>query len=157
MVLIAKPAATARGHVNYVSAEETQEDPNVVLGTLLVNCHPATVLFDTGASHSFISESYARLHNTTFCDMPTSMVIQTPGSKWQTSRISHGNEILVDRLVFLASLIALNSSDINIILGMDWMSAHYAKIMFMSEDLRAISDARKTNLSTRISFPWLIL
>ena len=47
----AKPVTTARGHVNYVSAEETHEDPNVVLGTLLVNCHPASVLFDTGASH----------------------------------------------------------------------------------------------------------
>ena len=93
--------------------------PTSSLVRSLLNCHPATVLFDAGASHSFISESYARLHNTTFCDMPTSMVIQTPGSKWQTSKISHGNEILVDRLVFLASLIALKSLDINIILGMD--------------------------------------
>ena len=99
----AKQTTTARGHVNYVSAEEAHDDPNIVLGTLLVNCHPASVLFDTGASHSFISESYARLHNTTFFEMPTSMVIQTPGSKWQTSRVSHGNEIQVDRLVFLAS------------------------------------------------------
>ena len=63
-----------------------------------------------------------------FCDMPIPLVVQTPGSKWQTSRITYDNEILVDRLVFLASLIALKSSDINIILGMDWMSAHYAKI-----------------------------
>ena len=140
----AKPATTARGHVNYVSAEETHEDPNVVLGTLLVNFHPATVLFDTGASHSFISESYARLHNTTFCDMPTSMVIQTPGSRWKTSRISHGNEILVDRLVFLASLIALKSSDINIILGMDWMSAHYAKIDCSTRTVQLTHPSGKT-------------
>ena len=33
----AKPVTTARGHVNYVSAEEAHDDPNVVLGTLLVN------------------------------------------------------------------------------------------------------------------------
>ena len=92
-VFHAKPVTASRGHVNCVSAEEAQEDPNVVLGTLLVNCHPTSVLFDTGASHSFISENYARLHNVAFCDMPTSMVIQTPGSKWQTSRVSHGNEI----------------------------------------------------------------
>jgi hypothetical protein len=124
----AKPATTTRGRVNHVSADEAHDDPDVVLGMLLVNCHPASVLFDTGASHLFISESYDQLHNMTFCDMPTSMVIQTPGSKWQTSRVSHGNEILVDRLVFLASSIALKSSDINIILGMDWMAAHYARI-----------------------------
>src|SRR3954465_7733624 len=127
-VLVARPATSVCRHCNSVSAGETQGDPNVVPGTLLVNCHPATVLFDTEASHSFISDSYARLHNTTFSDMPTSMELQTPGSRWHTSRISHGNEILVNRLVFLTSLIALKSSDINIILGMDWMSAHYAKI-----------------------------
>ena len=56
----------ARGRVNYVSAEEAAEDPDVILGTLLVNHHPAPVLFDTGSSHSFISESYAQLHNMYF-------------------------------------------------------------------------------------------
>ena len=114
-VFYAKPATAARGHVNCISAEEAQEDPNVVLDTLLVNCHPTSVLFDAGDSHSFISENYARLHNTAFCDMPSTMEISTPGSRWQTSRVSYGNEIQVDRLVFLASLIALKSSDINII------------------------------------------
>ncbi len=48
-VFHAKPVIASRGHVNCISAEEAQEDPNVVLGTLLVNCHPASVLFDTGA------------------------------------------------------------------------------------------------------------
>src|SRR6187401_58385 len=147
-----KPIPTARGHVNYVSAEEAYEDPNVVLGMLLVNCHPASVLFDTGASHSFISESYARMHNMTFCDMPTSMVIQTPGSKWKTSRVSHGNEILVDRLVFLASLIALKSSDINIILGMDWMTTHYAKIDCYTRTVQLTHPSGKiVNVLTRMA------
>ena len=64
------------------------------------------------------------MHDMSFCDMPTPLEIQTPGSRWQTTRISHGNEILVDRLVFLASLIALKSTDINIILGMDWIDCY---------------------------------
>src|SRR3954463_7934947 len=50
------------------------------------------------------------------------MIIQTPGSRWQTNRVSHGNQIAIEGLVFLASLIALNSSDIDVILGMDWLS-----------------------------------
>ena len=48
----------ARGQVNLISAEEAQEAPDVVLGTLSVNSHPATVLFDSGASHSFVSEFF---------------------------------------------------------------------------------------------------
>ena len=50
------------------------------------------------------------------------MIIQTPGSKWKTNRVSHGNLIAIEGLVFLASLIALKSSDIDVILGMDWLS-----------------------------------
>src|SRR3954466_15677513 len=52
------------------------------------------------------------------------MIIQTPGSKWQTNRVSHGNQIAIEGLVFLASPIALKSSDIDVILGMDWLSRH---------------------------------
>ena len=52
----AKPVTTARGHVNYVSAEEADEDPNVVLGMLLVNCHPASVLFAWSISFMHIQE-----------------------------------------------------------------------------------------------------
>ena len=85
---------TEHGRVHHVSAKDAHDDPDVVLGTLLVNCHPASVLFDTGASHSFISEGYARLHDISFCDMLTPLEIQTPGSRWQTTRISYGNEIL---------------------------------------------------------------
>src|SRR4051812_4158209 len=50
------------------------------------------------------------------------MIIQTPGSKWQTKRVSHEYQIAIEGLVFLASLIALKSSEINVILGMDWLS-----------------------------------
>src|SRR4051812_30235257 len=52
------------------------------------------------------------------------MIIQTPGSKLQTNRVIHGNQIAIEGLVFLASVIALKSSDTYVILGMDWLSRH---------------------------------
>ena len=138
--------------MHHVSATEAQDGPDIVLGMLLVNCHPASVLFDTGASHSFISEVYAWLHGMSFCDMPTPLIIQTPGSKWQTSKVSHGNEILVDRLVFLASLISLKSSDINIILGMDWMTSHHAKIDCYTRSVQLTHPSGKiVTVSTRVA------
>jgi hypothetical protein len=45
----------ARGRVNHVAVEEAQEAPDVVIGIFLVNDTSAVVLFDSGASHSFIS------------------------------------------------------------------------------------------------------
>src|SRR4051812_44190167 len=69
-----------------------------------------------------MSESYALRHEFPFEEMFSPMIIQTPGSKWQTNSVSHGNQIAIDGLVFLASLISLKSLDIDVILGMDWLS-----------------------------------
>jgi hypothetical protein len=44
------------GRVNHVTAEEAQGDKDVVLGTFLINYVHAIVLFDSGASHSSITE-----------------------------------------------------------------------------------------------------
>jgi hypothetical protein len=41
--------------VNHVKVETAEEAPDVVLGMFLVNSYLAIVLFDIGASHTFIS------------------------------------------------------------------------------------------------------
>jgi hypothetical protein len=46
-----------------VAVEEAQEAPDVVIGMFLVNDTSAVVLFDSGASHSFISAAYVGKHN----------------------------------------------------------------------------------------------
>src|SRR4051812_38000531 len=125
-VFPAKTSVTSSGYVNQISIEDTTATFDVILGTLSVNHVPASVLFDPGASHSFMSESYALRHEFPFEEMFSPMVIQTPGSKWQTNRVSHGNQIAIEGIVFLASLIALKSSDIDVILGMDWLSRQNA-------------------------------
>ena len=108
--------------MNQIAAEETDDISDVILGTLPVNYVPTSVLVDPGASHSFMSESYALRHDLSFVELSTPMIIQTPGSRWQTNRVSHGNQFAIEGLVFLASLIALKCSDIDVILGMDWLS-----------------------------------
>ena len=46
-----------RGRLNLMNAEEAQEAPDVVLGMFSVNSVPARVLFDSGASHSFVTKN----------------------------------------------------------------------------------------------------
>ena len=41
--------------VNNINLEQAEQATDIVLGTLLVNSTPAKVLFDTGASLSFVS------------------------------------------------------------------------------------------------------
>jgi hypothetical protein len=55
-----------------VTTEEAQQAQDVVLGMFLASSHPTTVLFDSGASHSFISSSFVEKHY-----LPTTIMKQT--------------------------------------------------------------------------------
>src|SRR3954464_6144563 len=121
-------ASYARGHANNVNVEEAQQQPATVMGTLLVNSVPATVLFDTGASHSFMSEAFALSHNFTLEKMNPPMVVRTPIGQCQTTKIVPGTIVEVEGIEFLASPIVLKSSTIDLILGMDWLKFHDAAL-----------------------------
>ena len=97
-----------------------------MMGTLLVNSVPASVLFDLGASHSFISEAFAREKDLSFENMYPSLVVSSPRSRWDTSMVAYNNHIVIGGLVLISSLMALRVSTINVILGMDWLKAHNA-------------------------------
>ena len=53
----------------------------MVLGMFLIDSHPAIVLFDTGASHSFIHKQFATKHSITTRTMPKTMQVMSPGGK----------------------------------------------------------------------------
>ena len=42
--------------------EGAQNDQNVVIGMFSINSFPASVIFDSGATHSFISSGFIRKH-----------------------------------------------------------------------------------------------
>ena len=47
-----------RGRLNYTTAEEVPEDAEVLMGTLLINSHPAIVLFDSGVTLLFVNKKF---------------------------------------------------------------------------------------------------
>ena len=61
-----------RARVNHINAQEAQGAQDVVLGEYLVSSALATVLFDSGASHLFISSSFVEKHNI------TTILLKTP-------------------------------------------------------------------------------
>ena len=114
--------------MTHVTAEAAEEDPSVILGTLRINSTPATVLFDSGASHSFISQWFAKSHDILFDEMSSPMEINTLGSRWQTIWVVNGLTIVIGSLYFPIPLIALKSTDLDVILGMDWLVQYKAII-----------------------------
>jgi len=55
--------------VHYTTIEEIPEGELVTAGMFLVNQHPAVVLFDSGALHSFMSQAFASKHGQHVVDL----------------------------------------------------------------------------------------
>src|SRR3954470_15595670 len=49
--------------VNMVNAAEAEDSSQVIIGNLSVDSIPTKVLFDTGASHSFMSKPFYAMHD----------------------------------------------------------------------------------------------
>ena len=77
------------------------------------------MLFDSGASHTFMSESYARTHDIPFQERSKPLFIHSPGGHWQTKKVTPEIMVSVGCLQFPTTFIALKSTDIDIILGMN--------------------------------------
>ena len=87
----ARPPHT--GRVNHVSTNSAQEAPEVILGTFSINSIPATVLFDSGALHSFISQAFVRVHSIALCTMKNSMLVNSPGGTMPANYCSPSTSI----------------------------------------------------------------
>jgi hypothetical protein len=59
--------------------EEAQEAPIVVIGTFFINDSFVVVLFDSGASHSFISTAYVEKHNLPIALLRCQMIVSSSG------------------------------------------------------------------------------
>ena len=68
-----------RTRVNHINAQEAQGAQGVVLGEFLVSSTLAIVLFDSGASHSFISSSFVDKHKIPTVLLKTPLLTRTPG------------------------------------------------------------------------------
>ena len=68
-----------------MSMETALVEPEVMLGTFDVNSTPATVLFYSGASHSFISQAFVRNHSIPLCAMKNPILVNSPGGSMPAS------------------------------------------------------------------------
>jgi hypothetical protein len=102
--------------------EEAQEAPNVVIGMFFINDTSVVVLFDSGASHSFISDAYVEKHNLPMALLRCQMIVSSPGGDMPARQLCPKVNLKIRRVDFVANLIVLESKGIDVILGMDWWS-----------------------------------
>jgi hypothetical protein len=70
-----------------VTIEEAQQAQDIVLDMFLTSSHPTTVLFDSGASHSFISSTFVVKHHLPITIMKHRMLVSSPGGEMRTKHI----------------------------------------------------------------------
>ncbi|GAV79743.1 RVP_2 domain-containing protein [Cephalotus follicularis] len=82
---------------------------------------------DSGASHSFISARFASCLDVTPDCMSYMLDVSTPtGTSMYTDSIYRSYEMSMAVISLYADLIVLPIRDFDVILGMDWLSAHPA-------------------------------
>jgi hypothetical protein len=107
-----------------VAVEEAQEAPDVVIGMFLINDTSAVVLFDSRASHSFISAAYVGKHNLPLALLRCQMIVSSSGGDMPARQLCRKVNLKIRGLDFVANLIVLESKGIDVILGMDWLSKY---------------------------------
>jgi hypothetical protein len=104
--------------------EEAQEAPDVVIGMFLINDTSTVVMFDSRASHSFISVIFVGKHNLPLALLRCQMVVISPGGDMPTRQLCPMLNLKIRGVDFVANNIVLESKGIDVILGMDWLSKH---------------------------------
>jgi hypothetical protein len=107
-----------------VAVEEAQEAPDVIIGMFLVNDTFAVVLFDSGASHSFISTAYVGKHNLPLALLRCQKIVSSPGGDMPARQLCSKVNLKIRGVVFVINRIVLESKGIDVILGIDWLSKY---------------------------------
>jgi hypothetical protein len=77
----------------------------MIVGMFLVDSHIAEVLFDTGATHSFITASWVKAHNLPITTMSTPFQIDLVGGRIQADSICLNVSVEIRGIVFPANLV----------------------------------------------------
>ncbi|XP_043721170.1 uncharacterized protein LOC122668700 [Telopea speciosissima] len=100
------------------------------IGTILICDHPAYTLFDTGATHSFVSPSFAKRIGVLPKSLSEGLAVSTPtGSRIDLNTLYEPCAVRIAGRIVNAHLILLDMTDFDVILGMDWLSAYKANVL----------------------------
>jgi hypothetical protein len=104
-------------------------DAGVVIGTIPLFSSLAYMLFDSSATHSFVSATYAKLCNMSMEPLRQNITVVTPVGKFLLcSKTVVDCSIIIAKRTLLANLVVFEMVGYDVILGMNWLSKHHAHI-----------------------------
>ncbi|GJX10959.1 putative reverse transcriptase domain-containing protein [Tanacetum coccineum] len=113
----------------YVVVENPQQNPNVVIGTFLLNDHYACILFDSSAEKSFVSSAFTPFIDIALTALNTSYEVElADGKVVSTNTVLRSCTLVLVNHVFKIDLLPTRLGSFDVIVGMDWLSYHRAVI-----------------------------
>ncbi|KAL4032751.1 hypothetical protein IC575_005833 [Cucumis melo] len=96
------------GKVYAMTQQEAEDAPDVITGTILICNVPADVLFDPGATYSFVSSIFLSKLNRMLEPLSEGLAIYTPvGDVLLVNEVLRNCEVLVEGISLLVDLLPL--------------------------------------------------
>jgi len=119
----------AAGRVYAVTGAKAAGLGNLIIGSCVITGRSLHVLFDLGATHSFVSESRVVELDLLVKELQYDLVVSTPAfGLVRTLTVCARCKIEVEGCKYRANLICLHLVRLDVILGMDWLSANHILI-----------------------------
>ncbi|KAI3769854.1 hypothetical protein L6452_00968 [Arctium lappa] len=122
--------ARPKGRDFNMTATEAEEVPDVVAGTFLVNSTRARVLFDSGATCSFISPTFARCLGLKPKRLGREFGVETADANQVLVReVFEGCVIDIEGSLVPVVLFPMPMREFDVVIGMDWLAKNDASII----------------------------
>ena len=111
-----------------MTEEEAKTTQDVVAGTLLIDSNLARVLFDSGATHSFVSYAFCQNLTGPLATLDRIYDIEiADGSHVRVNRMYPDCSLDINGRNFPINLLPIGIKGFDVIVGMDWMGSNEAK------------------------------
>jgi len=119
----------AAGRVYAMTSTEVVRSGNLIIGSCMIAGRSLCVLYDSGATHSFVSKSKVLELGLPVRELQFDLVVYTPASgKVRTSTLCARCLLEVEGRKYRVNLICLPLEGLDVILGMDWLSTNHILI-----------------------------
>jgi hypothetical protein len=135
-----------QGRVNLTTLSELPEGTPIMTGTFSINHYPVTVLFDTGATYSFISTKLGTKIGLDIYPVNGIYVITTPGGSISSNHVCRGVPIQIGNTLIKSDLLLLDLKGMDVLLGMSWMTQYHVSIDIPSRTVEISSPENKPTL-----------
>jgi hypothetical protein len=114
--------------VNFTTLSELPEGAPIMMGTFSINHQPVIILFDSSATHNFISPKCGTKVGLEFYPTKGAYMIATPGGKIFSNQVCRSVPIQLGRSLVRTNLLLLDLEGMDVLLGMDWMTRHQVSL-----------------------------